>query len=143
MVAKGSVVGRKLGAPVTVSMETFEKEKANEVKSKPSFQGSTTVSSSSPPVTDSKIISPISALTPYHNKWTIKARVTSKSDIRTWSNSRGEGKLFNFELMDESGEIRCTAFKELVDKFYNYLEVNAFLTWRRLRHILNSSKDLN
>ena len=35
-------------------------------------------------------------------------RVTKKSDIRTWSNARGEGKLFSLELMDESGEIRCT-----------------------------------
>lgn len=122
MVAKGSIVGRKLGNPVTVSMETLEKGKTNEVKSEPSFQGAT-ASSSNQSMTESKIISPISSLTPYHNKWTIKARVTSKSEIRTWSNSRGEGKLFNFDLMDESGEIRCTGFKDLVDKFYNYVEV--------------------
>lgn len=35
-------------------------------------------------------------------RWTIKARVTNKSNIRTWSNSKGEGKLFSFEIVDES-----------------------------------------
>lgn len=35
-------------------------------------------------------------------RWTIRARVTNKSQIRTWSNSRGEGKLFSLELVDES-----------------------------------------
>lgn len=53
----------------------------------------------------------------------IKARVTNKSDIRTWSNSRGEGKLFSMDLIDESGEIRCTAFKNQCDRFYDLIEV--------------------
>ena len=57
-------------------------------------------------------------------RWTIRARVTQKSNVRTWSNSRGEGKLFNMNLLDESGEIRATAFKEQVDKFYEMIDVN-------------------
>ena len=57
-------------------------------------------------------------------RWTIKARVTNKSQVRSWSNSRGEGKLFSINLADESGEIRATAFRESVDKFYNFIEVN-------------------
>ena len=48
-------------------------------------------------------IYPIASLTPYQNKWTIKARVTHKSDIRSWSNARGEGTLFSMDLVDESG----------------------------------------
>ncbi|XP_013419280.1 replication protein A 70 kDa DNA-binding subunit isoform X2 [Lingula anatina] len=67
---------------------------------------------------------PITALTPYQNRWTIRARLTNKSNIRTWSNSRGEGKLFSMTFTDESGEIRATAFKAEVDKFYDILEVN-------------------
>uniref|UniRef100_A0A6Q2Z754 Replication protein A subunit n=1 Tax=Esox lucius TaxID=8010 RepID=A0A6Q2Z754_ESOLU len=55
-------------------------------------------------------------------RWTIRARVTNKSGIRTWSNSRGEGKLFSMEIVDESGEIRVTAFTQEVDKFYSLIE---------------------
>ncbi|CAE6450332.1 unnamed protein product [Rhizoctonia solani] len=65
---------------------------------------------------------PIEALSPYSNKWTIRARVTQKSDIRTWSNQRGEGKLFSVNLMDETGEIRATGFNEVVDNLYPKLE---------------------
>lgn len=67
---------------------------------------------------------PINSLSPYQNKWVIKARVTSKSTIRQWNNAKGEGKLFSMDLMDESGEIRATAFKEMVDKYYNIIEVD-------------------
>lgn len=37
-------------------------------------------------------------------RWTIKARVTSKSDIRRWSNAKGEGHLFSMDLMDSAGK---------------------------------------
>lgn len=66
----------------------------------------------------------IVSLTPYQNRWRIRARVTQKSNIRTWSNSRGEGKLFSVNLIDESGEIRATGFTDTVDKYYEMLEVN-------------------
>ncbi|KAK7694058.1 hypothetical protein QCA50_003634 [Cerrena zonata] len=67
---------------------------------------------------------PIEGLSPYQNNWTIKARVTHKSDIRTWSNQRGEGKLFNVTLMDNSGEIRGTAFNNAVDDLYEKFEID-------------------
>lgn len=48
---------------------------------------------------DSLFTSVYSVYTP---RWTIRARVTNKSSIRNWSNSKGEGKLFSFETVDES-----------------------------------------
>lgn len=66
----------------------------------------------------------ISSLNPYQNKWSIQARVTNKSAIRTYSNARGEGKLFNFELLDGTGEIRVSGFNEQVDKFYDMLQID-------------------
>ncbi|XP_065081416.1 replication protein A 70 kDa DNA-binding subunit [Ochlerotatus camptorhynchus] len=67
---------------------------------------------------------PINSLSPYQNKWVIRARVMSKSAIRTWSNAKGEGKLFSMDIMDESGEIRVTAFKDQCDKFYDMIEAD-------------------
>ncbi|KAL2017004.1 hypothetical protein VTK56DRAFT_2685 [Thermocarpiscus australiensis] len=67
-------------------------------------------------------IYPIEALSPYSHKWTIKARVTTKSDIKTWHKSSGEGKLFSVNFLDESGEIRATAFNDQVDQFYDILQ---------------------
>lgn len=60
-------------------------------------------------------IYPIEHLSPYNNKWTIKARVVHKSDLRTWSNPKGEGKLISLTLMDETGEIKATAFNAVAD----------------------------
>ncbi|ORZ17202.1 hypothetical protein BCR42DRAFT_374342 [Absidia repens] len=65
---------------------------------------------------------PIKGLNPYQNKWVIKARVTQKSDIKTWSNARSEGKLFSVNLLDQSGEIKATAFKDQVDRLYPLME---------------------
>jgi len=65
---------------------------------------------------------PIEALSMYSHKWTIKARVTQKSDIKTWVKPSGEGKLFSVNLLDESAEIRATAFNDQVDQFYDQLQ---------------------
>ena len=67
-------------------------------------------------------IYPIEALSPYAHKWTIKARCTHKSEIKTWHNKNGEGKLFSVNLLDESGEIRGTGFKEQCDALYDIFQ---------------------
>lgn len=106
---------------------------AQPVANRPSTYGSTNGSNNSSyqrtsgfgnstPSASGKNIFPIASLTPYQNRWTVRARVTSKSNIRTWSNSRGEGKLFSVDLVDESGEIRATGFNDVVDKYFDMIE---------------------
>ncbi|KAN0072514.1 hypothetical protein V8E54_009443 [Elaphomyces granulatus] len=65
---------------------------------------------------------PIEAISPYSHKWTIKARCTSKSNIRTWHKRTGEGKLFSVNLLDDSGEIRATGFNEQCDMLYDVFQ---------------------
>jgi replication factor A1 len=56
-----------------------------------------------------------------HCRWVIKAKVVQKTDIKKWANAKGEGKLFSCTLTDASGDIRCTAFKDACDKFFDFV----------------------
>ena len=66
---------------------------------------------------------PIDALNSYQNRWTVKARVTAKTPIKRYSNARGEGKFFSFDLLDEhDGEIRVVGWNEQCDRFFDQVE---------------------
>ena len=47
-----------------------------------------------------------------------------KGDIKTWSNAKGSGKLFGMTLVDESGEIKATAFNETAEQLFPVIEAN-------------------
>ena len=54
---------------------------------------------------------PLASLNPYQGNWTIKVRVTSKGNLRSFRNARGEGNVFNVELTDEDVSI---SYNELI-----------------------------
>ncbi|KAF5205815.1 Replication protein a dna-binding subunit b [Thalictrum thalictroides] len=67
---------------------------------------------------------PLVSLNPYQGNWTIKVRVTSKGNLRTYKNARGEGQVFNVELTDQDGtQIQATMFNEAAKKFYDKFEL--------------------
>jgi replication factor A1 len=66
---------------------------------------------------------PICELSAYHRKWVIKARVTNKAPLRTFSKGMGEGKVFHIELLDAmGGEIKASFFNHAADKYFDTLE---------------------
>jgi replication factor A1 len=67
---------------------------------------------------------PISQLNPYQERWIIKARVTSKTDMRHYNNQKGPGKVFSFDLLDASGEIRVACFNAQADQFFDLIEID-------------------
>ncbi|XP_031632411.1 replication protein A 70 kDa DNA-binding subunit, partial [Contarinia nasturtii] len=134
----GTEVNGKIGDPISLSDVNKQKPAVTSAESPRSVLNTNSNSNALPPqrtqkptttnmnesVFDGRATLPISGLSPYQNKWVIKARVTAKAPIRHWSNAKGEGKLFSMDLMDESGQIRVTAFRDLVDKFYDMIEVD-------------------
>ncbi|XP_031119723.1 replication protein A 70 kDa DNA-binding subunit B [Ipomoea triloba] len=69
-------------------------------------------------------IHPLVSLNPYQGIWTIKVRVTSKGNMRSYKNARGEGCVFNVELADQDGtEIQATMFNQAARKFYDKFEL--------------------
>ncbi|KPI94468.1 Replication protein A 70 kDa DNA-binding subunit [Papilio xuthus] len=131
ILAPGSEVGKKLGNPQTWSEDSAQAPAPATMTPAPkaNTRPPPAVKPTFNPQLDSSMLSsqmthPIASLSPYQNKWVIKARVMNKSGIRTWSNARGEGKLFSMDLCDDSGEIRATAFKNECDKFYDMIEVD-------------------
>jgi len=132
VLSKGDEVGMKIGHPVLYTESNSSAPANAPAPAQPEPQVKAAIYSSRKSINETLINSPmnttkthpIMSLSPYQNNWVIKARVTSKSSVRTWSNAKGEGKLFSVDLVDESGEIRATAFREQVDSFYELLEEN-------------------
>ncbi|KAI1502783.1 replication factor-A protein [Biscogniauxia marginata] len=107
--------GAKAESPVPVKSEPIK----SEPMSSRTGGGSTSVG---PYSHGNNVIYPIESLSPYQHKWTIKARVSQKSDIKTWHKASGEGKLFSVNFLDETGEIRATGFNEQCDMLYDILQ---------------------
>jgi len=76
---------------------------------------------------------PISELSTYQSRWTIKAKVTSKPPMRTFKKgANGEGKVFSVDLCDrDGGEIRASFFNDAAAKFDDILKVGKVYTFSR------------
>lgn len=106
-----------IGSNDETATEAFNPEPSVQV-SAPALQQLNNSSSSQ----KSRPIFAIEQLSPYQNVWTIKARVSYKGEIKTWHNQKGEGKLFNVNFLDTSGEIRATAFNDMATKLNEILQ---------------------
>ncbi|CAN6336071.1 unnamed protein product [Urochloa humidicola] len=78
------------------------------------------------PRTESPIhITPINALSPYQVRWKIKSRVTAKTGLRHFTNAKGAGKVFSFDLLDAAGgEVRATCFNLQAEQYFDLIEVD-------------------
>uniref|UniRef100_T1GRY7 Replication protein A subunit n=1 Tax=Megaselia scalaris TaxID=36166 RepID=T1GRY7_MEGSC len=124
----GREVGQKIGNPQTFNPADAASAPAAAAASapKPTMNNNNYAKNNNVSMNQSinsgHLISPIASLSPYNNKWVIKVRCMSKSQIRTWNNAKGEGKLFSMDFCDQSGEIRATAFRDDVDKYYDLIK---------------------
>uniref|UniRef100_A0A7S0BBJ9 Replication protein A subunit n=1 Tax=Pyrodinium bahamense TaxID=73915 RepID=A0A7S0BBJ9_9DINO len=75
---------------------------------------------------------PISEISSYIQRWTIRARVTSKSVLRTFSKGTRDGKVFHVHLLDaHGGEIRASFFNEAAGKHFDQLQQGKCYTFTR------------
>lgn len=71
-----------------------------------------------------KVFKLINDLEPESSNWILKARVSEKYPLKSWANKTGSGNILNFELIDQSGLIRAVAFKDLADKYNDFIQQN-------------------
>lgn len=127
IIKKGSEIGFKIGNPQSLTADSTSTQQAStNGNTAPQTNGnSSAIASRTSAISSGGSATqthPIVSLSPYQNKWTIKARVTNKTPIREWNNARGSGKLFSIDLLDESGEIRATMFNAECDRFHDMIE---------------------
>ncbi|XP_054717650.1 replication protein A 70 kDa DNA-binding subunit-like [Uloborus diversus] len=125
---------RTSGRPA-VQQSIYNNERLNQsalsVSNCPSYKNSSSNADSS------NSFVPISNLTPYQNKWVIRARVIYKTASISYRHQRHEGKYFSFYLLDDSGEIRVTAFNEHASLLEKTIELD------KIYHISNAQVKLS
>jgi len=63
---------------------------------------------------------PIKCLNQFSQDWRIKARVVKKpTALKPYKNERGQGQIFNFDLIDREGTlIQATMFNEVAIRWF-------------------------
>ena len=63
------------------------------------------------------------------SSWIIKAKVTDKSELKTFHNQRGDGSVFSIELLDShGGEIKCSLYNDEAQKWFPKIEIGKCYT---------------
>ena len=76
------------------------------------------------PASASLPVVPIAQLSSFMQRCRVMVRVMSKSEMKTFSNARGPGKLFSVDLMDAAGEcVRAACFNSAADKYFGMLQI--------------------
>jgi replication factor A1 len=114
--------GKAEAQPAAISGNNFYGSKPAPAPQAQPQQRTIATHQSNPATSSHPHLYPIESLSPYAHKWTIRARCTSKSDMKEWHNQKGTGKLFSVNLLDDTGEIRATAFTEVAEKLYPVFE---------------------
>lgn len=115
----------------TVSLQkpnTAAGASSNSAQAANTFRQNPNTTNRPPPGRDElQVYVPIQKLGFHVNRWTIKVRVSNKSDVREFNSQKlpsGKGKLMSVDLIDsDNGEIRATMFGDAVDLFGPIFEV--------------------
>jgi len=67
----------------------------------------------------------IKDLNPFISSWKITGRINSKSEIKSFTSQKGEGRLFSFTIVDATAELKCVAFSDCVEPFYSLIEIGS------------------
>lgn len=82
------------------------------------------------PADSPKSYFPIREISAFHRNWTICARITNISDVRTFSKGSNGGKVFSVDLLDaEGGEIRANFFNKAVDQYQDKVKKGKCFTF--------------
>jgi replication factor A1 len=132
---------QKVGDPAPINVSPQQPPRMDDVSAPtPAVSSATAQPQSRQAGNRANPVYPIAALTPYQNNWRIKARVVQKSDIRHYSNQRGEGRFFSVTMMDDSGEIKGTAWNAVVDDLFEKLQENRVYFFSKARVNLAKKK---
>lgn len=71
-------------------------------------------------------ITPIKDITQFLSRWTIRGRCSLKSELRRYNKNGKAGCVFNFDLLDKSGEVRVVAFNNTAETFEPQIKMGAF-----------------
>jgi replication factor A1 len=111
-------------AALTKDTSTLLHAQASTSQSSSSSAADTLPAVVTPPTTGTTTTIPFTALSPYRKYWSIQGRASAKTSLKAYTNARGSGKVFGFDLINrDREEIHLSAFAALAESLYNLIQV--------------------